>query len=540
MFTDSRAFLKLLSVVFMMVLTACNNSTVITPTDPGSNDPKTANDAVKPYTANYQFGVNQGYYGNGWDDKGIYKLGADAGAHSARPLLDDNFLGYYGSDIRKTEFNYMYNDLSYRENVVFLQNPRRPATDQWGKNHEDWCDPSTYVTYSSGVKTCTLWAGMYEPIFVKDAGGIEIINPLNKMALYLEEVVKNYGQFIRFYEIINEPDIVGNYLTADKWCTQAPTKEDLGINVRADIFHYIRALRIAYTVIHKLQPEAYVAPGGIGYSCFLDALLRYTDNPDAGKVTLEFPLAGGAYFDVVSYHSYPQFGGKVWNNAKNGFDYFRYSDYMLEVLHKTQQGHEAVLKKYGYDASKFPTKPFIVTELNIPRIAAGTAVGGDEVQRNFAIKAIVKTQAWGIKQMYFYSLGESKNANQITDEIQALNDYSGFFENLTRDTPGAQKITQEGIANRTTSSQLLGWQYDDAATKNLNLPSSVDGAVFGKAGAVKYVLWAKTTSDQSETANASLNLPGNYDLVTWDGTQSVVNGSGLALTGTPVFLQQRP
>ena len=75
--------------------------------------------------------------------------------------------------------------------------------------------------------------------------------------------------------------------------------------LRAPIFHYIRTLRISYEVIKSIAPDDYVCIAGLGFDSFLDALLRNTDNPDDGKVTAEYPLGAGAYFDVVGFHVYP-------------------------------------------------------------------------------------------------------------------------------------------------------------------------------------------------------------------------------------------
>src|SRR5690606_30016976 len=120
-----------------------------------------------------------------------------------------------------------------------------------------------------------------------------------------------YGEHVRFWEIWNEPDLTGfwdngNKSRADSWWNSPPGPDALN-NLKAPVYSYIRMMRIAYEIIKKIDPDDYVTTGGIGYTAFLDALLRYTDNPDGGKVTPEYPLQGGAYFDVLSYHCYPAY-----------------------------------------------------------------------------------------------------------------------------------------------------------------------------------------------------------------------------------------
>ncbi len=78
---------------------------------------------------------------------------------------------------------------------------------------------------------------------------------------------------------IAEPDFTYVY-DKNVWLTRAPLPDELP-NVQAPIFHYIRMLRISYEVIKKYRPETYITTGGVGYAQFMDALLRYTDNPNS-------------------------------------------------------------------------------------------------------------------------------------------------------------------------------------------------------------------------------------------------------------------
>jgi hypothetical protein len=191
----------------------------------------------------------------------------------------------------------------------------------------------------------------------------------------------------------------------------------------------------------------------------------------------------------------------------------------------------------GYNGSLYPKKPLIVTEMNVARKSINSYIGGIEVQRNFTIKALVKSQQIGIKQVYWFLTGETSNYSTETQNEFSL---MGFYENLKRDKPGQQKLTGQGIANRTTYQQLHGWAYDAAATNALSLPATIDGAAFRQGAKLRYVLWARTTIDMSESARATISLPGSYDAVAWDGTHQTISGSNIALSGAPVFLTPQP
>ncbi len=479
----------------------------------------TALDYVPPYTGQFHYGLNPGYYGNGWSDTGIYQLCYDAGCRTARNTLPDHFIAEWGVDIRRATFDHIVNNLGFGEITTFLEGPR-----------DDWRDPTLYDGQQS-----ELWQGLYEPIW--DNGENDTpVNDNNRFALYVWLIVSHYGDAITFYEIINEPDYTATSHgweapgTAGNWWENPPQPGDLR-NLHAPVYHYIRTLRIAYAVVKRYDPSAYVTPGGLGYASFLDALLRYSDNPDGGKITTEYPLTGGAYFDALSLHAYPQYGTRHWDGSQWVPD--RHSDKAVEVFLDSKAEKEAVLIAHGYDGITYPRKPIIFTELNVARKQIGETLGGIELQRNFTVKALVKAQQSGIGQIYWFVTGENKNYD---DPTASSYDLMGFYENLKRDAPGSQKLTQQGIANRTTFEQLFTWQYDEAATLALNLPATADGVAFSKGGNVRYVLWARTTQDRSESAEAAISLPGNYTQITWDGNSGTVSGANLTLTGTPVFL----
>jgi len=504
---------------FLPYLGAIMGNGVPSPPSPPAG-PVTANIYVPPYQNLFLSGLNPGYYGNGWSDTDIYQLCYDAGCRSARNTLPDAFLAQWGATIRVNTFRQIVDDLGFKGITTFLQTPR-----------EEWRATEYY-----GGSRSKLWQGMYEPIWDSGQNGTPV-NDNNRFALYIWYVVKNYGQFIDFYEIINEPDYTYSshgWETAGQpgnWWDNMPKPEDLP-NLRAPVYHYIRLLRIAYTVIKQYDPKGYITPGGLGYQSFLDVLLRNTDNPDGGKVTSTYPLKGGAYFDTLSMHNYPQYGTRKYENGQWVPD--RHSDKAVSVFLGSHQEFAAVLAKHGYNGVKYPEKPYIITEMNVPRRQIGETLGGIELQRNFTIKAIVKAQMADIKLIQWFLTGEGKSYD---DPSAGPYDLMGFYENLKITTPGNERITDQGRANRITYEQLYGWSYDAGATAAIALPAAVDGAAFMKDGLIRYVLWAKTTTDRSEDASATINLPEpSYTLVHWNGSSEITSGSNLLLTGTPVFL----
>ena len=510
----------------------------------------TANDFghVPEYAGYFMYGTNGGYYGGSWDDKSIANIAAGniskgvkgVGSKSFRPPLPDYFLDYYGYDIRISEFQH-YASLGVGENTVILNSPA--STHKDNNKYEGCADESL------------MFKNMYEPIWDNGENGTPV-NDNNYYALYVYKTVMKYKSFVRFWEIVNEPDFSwsGNAWKdpgiAGNWWQNNPTACELA-NMKIPIFYYIHMLRISYEVIKYIDPTAYVAPGGLGYASFLDALLRNTDNPNGGTATPEYPLKGGAYFDVLSFHSYPMYDLKVWDNSIGGFSFWRHSDGAANQYIILKNKFDSVLTLHGYNGINYPKKVFICTEFNIPSKTFDNMIGSAEAQRNYMIKSLVNAQKNSIVQSYMFVLGNAQDENSATDPFALM----GLYKKLEGIGPIAnggaymQQYTDEGIGFKTTSDILLFSRYDSERTRKLNLSSKTDGAAFvDDQGNYTYVLWAKTTTDMSEAASASysfpaeLNIADRLDRREWNyaATGIVISTSkaNIPLTGSPVFLNE--
>jgi hypothetical protein len=444
------------------------------------------------------------------------------------------------------DFNYWThnNSLGLKDNVAFIGFP-----------HSSVEDPHL----SCGGVDCSVhgtthkpgnFRGLHLPIWDGGAHGTAV-NDSNIYAKYVFDIVTTYKDYVRFWEIWNEPDFS---TSANAWAGPAnPNSWWNRSNFECDcpcmagtIFDYVRMLRVSYEVIKTVDSTAYVCTGGIGWPSFLDAILRYTDNPVDGSVTAAYPLTGGAYFDVLSFHIYPQFSEKVryWSNALGRMVDERHSDAAADGVRSKKQSLNAVLQARGYNGSTYPEKEWIITEHNISRRAFNNYVGGEEAQRNYHIKSLVFQQMDDIRQSYVFGLSEQRNLAAASGSYDLMGLYESLsFQPLTRPLTGA------GIANLTLDTLLSGTQYDEAETQRLNLPANVRGAAFADAnGEHTYVLWAKTGTDYSEQASASYSFPASVvstalTRYAWDYGQTYVSSSvssmNLALTGAPIFLREQ-
>ena len=499
---------------------------------------QTANSHVSPYTGPFLFGSNMGWINN-WRDEDFadFLIGNPSrgwegvGVNSLRPALYHNFVEYWGYDIRVDAFRH-YHNLGAKNNVVFISD--RPS-DQYREKKQ----------YVPGTPSES-YENLYEPIWLEKENGIAV-NENNHYALYIFKLVQQYKNYVKFWEIKNEPDFTYSpcgYRTSGEdcsWWDNDPSPGDL-VNFNAPIQSYIRMLRVSYEVIKHVDPEAYVCVGGIGYGSFLDAILRNTDNPDNGKVSERYPHKGGAWFDCLSFHIYPMYYLRSWGNG--GFDHFRHTDAAIASVERQTDEYTEILEKYGY-GRQFPAKPMIITETNVPSRQFGDWIGSIEAQRNYLLKLAVAAQRKGIVGVHVY--GPIDDAERDAANANEFN-FMGFYKPLPA-TPTAAplRMNESGVAWRTASRMLGGRKYDAAETARLNFPPTVDGGAFYSTSAQNYVyaLWAKTSRDLNESASTIYSFPAMMNVVSmrrvgWDENVTGVSGNTITLGGTPVFITINP
>ncbi len=483
-------------------------------------------------------GSNPGYYGPNWSDRQVYTMMAKAGCRSTRSTIPMFFFKYYGDSSRYPEFKYFYDTLQFRENVYFLYN--LAGTDFPDQSDEVFNGERAVVP-----------KGLYLPIWNEDGS----VNTNNTFANYCYKSVKVYGKFFRYYEIWNEPDFTGNWGAAGalpgtpgNWWENDPNPTDL-YNLKAPGHYYIRMLRVSYEVIKRYQPEAIITLGGVGFPSFLNFVLRSTDNPQAdkngkrGTKNQSYPLTGGAYFDCLSFHSYPQFYLKFWDFTAANMGYKRNSDEAIDQVIRDKKKFENILVQFGYDGKKLPAKPFICTEINIPRKQIQQDIGGVEVQRNFAWKTIAQSAKNNIKQVYWFVTAETAEFANSNDGYKLM----GLFKNILSTYPGREQPTEEGIANKSAHLLLQDFFYDSNITKSLNLSPAIDGLAWKnrKTGEVRFMLWSKTGNDLDETSEYYYSFPKKYadkklqgfkwDYATTNKPSFIAEPVSLKLTGEPII-----
>jgi len=502
----------------------------------------TANDTVPEYNDYFRPGVNPGVY-QSWSDEQLANIAAGnpyldipgLGAKSIRPTLPEFFLDTYGYDVRLGAFSF-YKELGMEQNVVFLGYPNL--------SHRDT------TIYCDGSSISQLFSNMYLPVWDGGANGTPY-NDDNYLAAYTYKTVTMYKDYVRFWEIWNEPSLdKSNYKATlppghpESWWDNDPDPCDM--DIQAPVYHYIRMLRVCYDVIKTVDPDAYVSLGGVGYNSFIDVLCRNTDNPVDGSVTAEYPLTGAAYFDAVGIHTYPHFDGSTIFLSNGGLVYERHSDAAADGVVLARNGRQAVLDTYGYDGITYPKKEYIITEINIPRLKFEDFLGSIESQRNFIPKALLTAMSNQIHQLHIYNMGDIEDE----DVADSWFDVMGLYGNLNNTLPYTQVPTEAGISYKTAADILFQTEWDSTRSANLNLPPEIRGGAIRKEnGEYVYILWAKTETDESEVANAIYDFPTEFNITNiyrkdWDYSETLfekaISSQGIALTGSPSYFSVIP
>jgi len=477
----------------------------------------------------FRMGNNPTYYGGCFDDANATILSAKGGLDGQRKKLPENHLLRWGYGIEIGDCK-AANRVGVYDLIAYLATPN-----------------TTHSTNPANPENNPP-LNLYKPIFVNGEA-----NPENYWAYYVANVVKNYKSYARIYEVYNEPDYT-DWRIPGKWETEPPKAEDLP-HWRGSIFEYNRIMRITYEVVKKLDPTAWVTPGGLGYTSFLDAMLRYTDNPDDGSVTDEYPLKGGAYFDCLGYHQYPMYGV---TDEKTGIGYHKNASDNLAMKFVTlKKNMEYRLEKYGFDGKTYPRKMFICTETGLSDVAFNN-IGGDLVRRNYVIKQMLYAREYGIKQSHWFTVadtggkdayghmgdfypikGKCLEAAEMKDSTKGRLVWNqlqlgkmDFDEgrtastremlNAIEDTPGHNFTAVVFKSNGKTS-----WTYSPNETLKEQPP-------------VVYVFWRRSSEDVEidEELSLSLKMVSPITVYKYDGTSETFKKDKFTIkvSSTPVFV----
>ena len=470
-----------------------------------------------PDNLEYRTGNGLGYFGNGWDDAKLSNLSSYSGYDGQRKKLPEYHLETwtYRIELGDCQTNTKCGILDV---VGYLCGPTEAHS-------------SKRLPYNNDNKEIMPPANLYEPIWLKNGS----VNPNNYWADYINKTVSVYKNYIKIWETWNEPDYTRNYDVVGKWKSEPPNQNDL-LSWHGTIFEYIRLLRITYEVAKKADPSCWIATGGLGYTSFLDGILRYTDNPKDGSVNNDYPELGGAYFDCEAYHQYPQYGvtDEETGEAYNDFG----SDSLAKKVVILGKNHRYTIKKYGF-GKDYPEKILINTETGYD---SGDTQEKNLIRRNWIIKLALYQIEYDIKQIHSLYLGDGGIKGM--GDFQNLGQYVSIeegFKHLKDSSKGRLILKKLNIGK---------FKFDESKTKKWrkSLPENMTGIVLkrkfpkveNEAYYAEYIysVWLNCIKEEiGGEINTKLSLPFNPRKIDWLGNEkNISKNSKIAVTSTPIFL----
>ena len=495
----------LVAVIVIIIVIVVSNSKKLTGTNVGAYL-KTPN----PSKLEYRMGAGWAGFDESWELDNMRALIKYAGFSSMRKKLPEQHFDNWGYSIELgvCEANERHGIIDL---VGYLCTPSKIHSSNVSDNSE-FCYPDH----------------LYEPIWLKNGS----VNPNNYWANYVYKVVNTYKKYVRIWETWNEPDYIRSGVDTGDWSKIPPKPEHL-VNWKGTIFQYIRLLRITYEVAKKVDPDCWVATGGLGYPDFLDAIMRYTDNPVDGSLTKNYPGYGGAYFDCDCYHKYPKWGTVDIETGERVDDRGSDSDARKVVILK--KDHHFITKKYGF-GDKYPEKIFVATETGLD-----SEEGEDVKRRNWIIKTALMCIEYDVKQHHQLVFTDDGKGMGDIQNIGRFSTLEEAYTHLKRSSKGRLVLYKMNLGK---------YIFDEKKTQKFRkkLPANITGMVlkrkFPKVENESYYfdymysVWRVCVKEEVEgEIQMELDIPFNPLQLDWEGNEKKMKSSSkFIITSTPIFL----
>ena len=372
---------------------------------------------------------------------------------------------------------------------------------------------------------------LYEPIWNSE----NEINPDNYWANYTFNAISKYKDYIKIWTVWFMPDFTNKFNNTKNWIFHPPNSSDLD-HWNAPIFEFIRMLRITYEIAKKIDPDCWVSVGTLIHYEFLDALMRYTDNPNNGEIDNNYTDYGGAYFDCVGFVQYAK--GEIIDIETNKTYNGKGSDSSAQIVIIAKKNFENIAKKYDFGI-KYPKKIFINEKTGLN---SRDSSGKEKMRKNLIIKLSLLSIEHDIKQIHNYNLLDSDNLGD-----------GDYFKNLVvQPAENSFQYLKESSKVRQILSKihLERYIFDNKHTDFLrkNLSENLYGIVlkrkFPKESDEEYdydyiySIWILCLDKEIEVEiEYQLNIPFNPLKIDFlENEINITNSSKIKISSTPVLL----
>ncbi len=279
------------------------------------------------------------------------------------------------------------------------------------------------------VRSTPLWA---QKVYGHSCGAIKA-DKFQAFASFMRDLVARYSvppYNVKYWELGNEPDVDPSLVAADSLFGCWGDQNDPAYGGS----YYAQMLKVVYPAIKAADPQAQVLNGGL----LLDCDPTHPPQGKDCKPALFFKgiLAGGGanYFDIVSFHGYPQYSG-TWNTAENTGPWQPRGGTVLGKLSYLRE----IMNEYGVDKPIFLTEGSLTcAESNIKYCSPpGNKFFND--QAYYAVLLYLRNWAAGIAGTIWYDFeGPGWRYGSMLDGNQKPKpDYNAFMF-LLKELKGAE------------------------------------------------------------------------------------------------------
>ena len=331
---------------------------------------------------------------------------------------------------------------------------------------------------------------------------------------FLYQAVKRYSlppYNVKYWEIWNEPDIDYNLVIEGR----LDSNSQYGCWGETDDPYagggdYSEVLKVAYPRIKAADPEAQVVVGGMLMRCYPETCSFNDAHYFEGILHHHGANDGGKYFDLVSFHSYEYYFGRL---GKYGNTWWRSSWNSTLTLVKKAEFLESVMAQYNV------VKPIMVTETALLCGSDGTEPiclhpDFENTKAAYIAQSYAAALASGIKANIWYSLtGNWRGNNLLDSELKPLPSYYAY-------------------ANVVKSLGKLSFN------RELDEYPEVNGFEFEGENKLVWFAWSRVMDQDLNVRPVQMNLPGTPSRI-WDiyGQDVAVEGPSVTVTGIPLYIE---
>jgi hypothetical protein len=326
---------------------------------------------------------------------------------------------------------------------------------------------------------------------------------LQAYASFMKDAVAYYGAppyNVKYWELGNEPDVDPKVVSSDSvfGCWGDPNDPYYGGE------YYAEMLKVIYPAIKEADPQAKVLIGGLLLDCD-------PTNPPEDKDCLSskffegiLKAGGGNYFDMVSFHGYPQYVSDKRVDTDRDFPTWRARGGV--VMGKVSFLRE-VMSEYQVD------KPLLLSESSLlcsernPADCNPPLPDFFEAQADYVVKVYLRNWANNLGTIWFIFNGPGWRYGSMLDENQ-------------NPRPAYQ-------AYQFMLGELVGAEYN----KNIDQYPGLTGYQFTRGDRLIWALW-------SESANqVSISLPGGTLRVLDKFGQPIAENQAQLQISSPIYVE---